>query len=330
MGSAYYTGSYQGCCPIQLHVNTCYDGFQLLGADSAQIAASVANNPFTVHGSVTADPECLDCGEAPATTNYTCGIRVIAEKLEPSCGCVIDKPLAFYGRKVRFNPYGDGWRNKSYLVKQIQAMELPSGFGREIQFYEYQSVPQGKGHLSNRSNTIQGWGAQVGKTDRFNNVTARCDADYCTYYIKFLMDRMKLSNERGDLDLHSWIHIPNDDTATLDAWEAIYAKILVTAPTCKVLTATVCDRTFGACPPVASPAVSPSSTPGVSSTPTATITPTATPTRTASVSGTPAVTSSVSVTPTVTPTVTSTVTPSVTPTTTVTPSVTITPSPSPA
>lgn len=294
-GSAYYTGSYQACCPIQLHVNTCYAGFQLLGANSAQIAASVNDNPFTTHGTVTADPDCIDCGAEAATTSYTCGIRVIAEKLEPTCACLIEHPLAYYGRKIKVNPYGDGWRGKTWLVKEIQAMELPSGFGREIQFYEYQSKPQGKGHVSNRSNTVQGWGAQPGKTDRFNNVTARCDTDYCTYYLKFIMDRMKLSNERGDLDLHSWIHIPNGDTDTLDDWEAIYAKLLELAPTCKTFTATVCDRTYGACPPAASPAVSPSSTPGVSSTPTATVTPTRTP----------------SVTPTVTPTVT--ITPSTSP-----------------
>lgn len=288
MGSAYYTGSYQGCCPIQLHVNTCYDGFQLLGAAGAQISVSQTYNPFTTHGTETADPNCLDCGETPATLNYTCGIRVIAEKLEPSCGCIIDKPLAFYGRKIKVNPYGDDWRGKSWMVKEIQGMELPSGFGREIQFYEYQQIPQGKGHVSNRSNTVQGWGATVGKTDRFNNVTARCDADYCSYYLHFIMDRRKLSNERGDLDIHSWIHIPNTDTDTLDDWEAIQNAVITASPGCVPISNVLCDRSLGACPPVASPTPSPSSTPGASSTPTATVTPTATP----------------SVTPTVTPTVT--------------------------
>ena len=170
-------------------------------------------------------------------------------------------------------------------------MELPSGFGREIQFYEYQAKPTGKGHVSNRSNNVQGWNGLPGKTDRFNNVTARCDADYCTYYLRTMMDRLKMSGEYGDLLIHSWMHIPNTDSDTLDDWEAIYAKIISLHSGCNIVSSTTCTRTLGACPPAATPVPSPSSTPGVSSTPTATVTPTrtptVTPTRTSSPTPTP-------------------------------------------
>lgn len=294
-GSAYYTGSYQDCCPIQLHVNTCYAGFQLLGASSAQIAVSDAYNPFTRVGTVTADPDCIDCGDTATTTTYTCGVRIIAEKIEGDCGCYIDKPLAFYGRKIELNPVGEGFRGKSWLVKEVQAMELPAGFGREIQFLEYQNKPGGKGRIYNRSNVTKGWMNLPGKTDRVENaVLAECDKDYCSYYFKFRMERWKLNNEYGDLSLHSWVHIPNDDTDTLDDWEAIYAKIIATAPTCKPLTGTVCDRALGVCPPLASPAVSPSSTPGVSATASSSVTPSVTPSVTASPPVTPTPTPSTS------------------------------------
>lgn len=372
-GSAYVTGSYQQCCPIQLHVNTCDSTFTLLDDSAEPISPQTTTNPFTTYGTVANDANCVDCGDdvgskasgtltltdqpannetvaiggktytfqtvltdvdgnvliggtteasldnlvnainlgpgagttyaasttahptvtaqdgagltvvvtandegtagnAIATTDalgnggwggsfltggvdgtlgstvFPCGIRIIAEQIKGTCDCFIDKPLSFYGRKINVLAFGDGWKGKPYKAVEIQAMELPAGFGSLIQWFEYQTLPEGRGRRYDRSNINKGWANLPGKKARVRNaVTARCDLNYCSYYMKFFVEKRYISDEYGVVTIHSNLHIANGDSTTITAWENFFDALIGLNPTCKVIGTVACDAALGSC-----------------------------------------------------------------------------------
>lgn len=374
-GSAYATGTYQQCCSLQLHVNTCDANFQLLDVNKDPITPTTSNNPFTVYGTTTDTANCIDCDTAPVkasgvltitdvanldgedvtigtktytfqatltnvdgnvhigatveetldnlknainlgpgagtdyaaattknadieavdsavanklnlyaivagtagnsldttenltdgsfaeltltggaagsigTTTYPCGLRVIAEQVKGGCDCVMDLPLNFYGRKIEIKPFGDGWKGKPWRVVEVQAMELPAGFGSWIQWLELQDIPQGRGrYKSDRSSVRKGSLNKYGNKARVkNNPTAKCDLNYCSYYLKSFVEKKKLSNEYGVITVHSNVHIPSTHSTTITAWEDFFEALIGFNPSCKTLSTIECDTTLGGC-----------------------------------------------------------------------------------
>ncbi len=246
-GRAYTTGSYSDCCAIQLHVNTCDSTFILYDANDAPITKTTTN-PFTLYGTTTNAANCIDCGDAPTTTAYDCGIRVIAERITGDCSCYIGNPLSFYGRKIDIKPFGDGWKGKPWKTVQVQAMELPAGFGSWIQYLEYQTLPEGKGRNFSRSNNLRGTFLSLPeKKARVNQVTAKCDTNYCSYYFKLDVENMTLIDKRGYLTIHGNVHVPAGDATTVAAWEAFQAQLLTLNPSCEVIGTSTCDTNLGVC-----------------------------------------------------------------------------------
>lgn len=371
-GTAYTTGSYSDCCPIQLHINTCDAGFQLIDANDVEVEPQVSNNPFTVYGTVTPGANCVDCddlavaarviltltdnaldtetvtigakvytfqdtltnvdgnvkigataaitlsnlvaainlgtgagtayaaattvhstvtavegagdtvvvtaktagtagnsiastetltngsfasatllgglaGTSPAAVTYPCGIRIIAERIKGDCGCYIDKPLNFYGRKITVGPVSEGWRKKPWRVVEVQAMELPAGFGRMIQWLEYQTEPDGRGRQYSRSNKNSGTFNLPDKKSRVNAVTAKCNENYCSYYLKSDIEKRFLDGSPGFLTVHSNVHIPSNDGTTVAAWETFQAALIALNPACKIISTATCDTDLGVC-----------------------------------------------------------------------------------
>lgn len=371
-GSSYTSGSYSDCCAIQLHINTVDANFTLRDVRDGEIVPVTSNNPFTVYGTVTNDPSCIDSTDTGSaarqtltltgnpgntetvtingkvytfqttltnvngnvligvdasesltnlvaainlgtgagtlyatamtlhatvsatngagdtlvataktlgtaansygttetlaagswgaatmlggtaaseatTTDYTCGIRIIAERIKGNCGCYISAPLNFYGRKITLGPVGDGWKRKPWLVVEVQAMELPAGFGSYIQWLEYQNIPGGKGRQYSRSNHHRGTFSLPDPTSRVNAVTARCDTNYCSYYLKSDVDKRKVDGELGLLTIHSNVHIPAADATTVAAWEEFQAALIALNPACKIIVTATCDTDLGVC-----------------------------------------------------------------------------------
>lgn len=247
-GSSFTTGSYSNCCSIQLHINSCDTNFSLINAADAAITPQTSNNPFTTYGTVTPVPGCVDCADLEVTpVVYPCGIRIIAERIAPKCGFYIDKPLSFYGRKVTVGPIGDGWKGKPWRVVEVQAMELPAGFGSSIQWLEYQTEPDGRGRRYSRSNKHSGTFNLPDAKSRVNAVTAKCDTNYCSYYLKSEIEKRYLDGTPGFLTVHSNVHIPAADSVTVAAWEAFEEALLALNPACKVVTSVACDTNLGVC-----------------------------------------------------------------------------------
>lgn len=179
---------------------------------------------------------------------YSCGIRVIAERISGDCSCFLNKPLNFYGRKLTVNPIGEGFRGKDWAIVEIQAMELPAGFGSAIQWLEYQNEPIGRGRNYSRGNTAKGIFNLPDKKSRINSVTAECDKHYCSYFLQFDMEtNSKTNGVRSILTINGNTHIPSNDSVTIAAWETFQEGILALNPGCEVITAVDCNTTFGSC-----------------------------------------------------------------------------------
>ena len=246
-GSAYITGNEMNrCCPLQLHVNTCDANFSIDGL------TPVETNPFDQNAK-TIDPHCQDCDSNATTNNLNCGIRVIAAPIEASCDCFINKPLAFYGRKIDVRPVGDikerGFKNGFWKTEEIQSMTLPAGFGSAIQWSEYQNVPEGQGRRYSRSNNNQGWLNLPDSVSRVRKaVTAKCDEDYCSWWIKSYKSKERLNNQLGRFAISSTIHIPSSDSTTVASWQAFYEALINLNPNCKQLSPGTCTPLATACP----------------------------------------------------------------------------------
>jgi len=249
-GHAYITGnSYGKCCPIQLHVNTCDTTFQIRNtADDGNLTPSKEYNPLTTHGTLTQDPTCLDCGAQESTTQFECGIRVISAPLSGDCSCYLEKPLAFYGRKVNIYPSGEGWANKHWKVEKIQKMELPSGFGSWIQYQEYRQPAGGSGRDYSWSNNNEGWLNLPDSRSRVNNaITADCETDYCTYHLTSRYPKTNVLERRDYGPVFSHVHIPADDTVTKTAFENFLVALAALSPGCPPVEAVTCDPLVQAC-----------------------------------------------------------------------------------
>lgn len=243
-GSAYVTGSYSECCPIQLHINTCDDAFALLTTGDAVITPTTDVNPFTEYGTFDNVQECIDCGDAPTQRSYTTGIRVIAERISGECGCYIDKPIAYYGRSVDIVPFSDDWKASNWDKVQIQEMEVPGQFGAQIQWLEYQQDVGGEGRNYNRSNVPRGWIGVPEKESRANRaVTASCETDYCSYFMRMHSPRRAVGDVGAarDLWINSNIHIPAKDATTKADWEAFMDKFISLNRGCETVGSVTCN-----------------------------------------------------------------------------------------
>lgn len=248
-GSAYWTGSFSACCPIQIHVNTCDPTFDIKYHNGTSLVRQ-QYNPFTHYATPDGTTACKSCdASSSAPAPYSCGIRVIAERLEPECGCILPQPKMSYLRTIEIEPYGEGWRKKPWLVRTVQSMELPAMFGAEVQWEEYQNIPGGSGFSYDFSNNLRGWILQPEEVARVNKaVTARCDTDYCGWYVRSNQTKRKITNEPSQLSIESRLYIPVQDTTTQASWKAFLDKLLELSPGCQVLTATECDTSMGNCP----------------------------------------------------------------------------------
>lgn len=241
-GSAYVTGSYSDCCPIELHVNTCDATFALQTTGAAAITPKTSVNPFTEYGTFTNVKECIDCGDSETSTSYTTGFRVISEQVSTKCGAYINQPMTTYFRKVEITPIADFF-DGDWQTVDIQKPENPGQFGSQIQWYEYQQDVGGEGRNHKRSNYLRGWIPVPDDLSRANSLLAKCDLDYCSYYTQFEMDRKGAIDAQAarPLQIDGYIHVPAKDVTTKAVVEQFLTELATFSPKCEVTASVICD-----------------------------------------------------------------------------------------
>lgn len=271
-------GGPDSCCPIQLHVVSCSEDFQLLGESNAEIDVCDAIEPYPGFANTST---CVNCGDSPlADTVPTCGLAVIIEQPDVDCGCYVTKPLAFYGRVGELSFIKDIDSFAPVLkATELLAPRLPENFGAWIQWLEYAQETGGRGRQYRDVNAQQGFLGEPDAVSRAKNgpMFANCSKSYCTYFLGHNMERKSLTKSIAYNRLSSFIHIPSDDFNTLLDWETLFNAVLTKgASTCKVLGSVSCVQIPGTptYTPTYVPTYSPTYAPSYSPTYTPTYTPT--------------------------------------------------------
>lgn len=229
-GHAYVTGvNVNGCCPIQLHINT---------TDADFVLRNNADTP----AAITPTDESTNFGVGDAGESYDFGIRVIAAPITPDCNCNLERPLHFYGVKLDIDARGEGFKFTKTVDRQL--MELPGGFGRSVQWQELTQDYGGSGRDYAGGGTGSTWSggprdnSLIGKNGA---VTAECDESYCSYYIRSNQEYYGVDHQMKGFLIDSFVHVPSTDATTVAAVKAMleaWGTLAVSCDTAPTLTCT--------------------------------------------------------------------------------------------
>jgi len=163
----------------------------------------------------------------------SCWMAIIAEPDKPECRAYLEKmPWAWYGVKasIEFLKDANDFKPRTEVATLLEP-KTPRNFGAQIQWLEYKyGMPGGRGRKYRASNYRAGSFGFPDDTSRLRHaVTAKCEAMYCSYYIKH---KHVYDNQLGHSVVYSpyksAVHINVDDSTTLASWETFF-NALVTA-----------------------------------------------------------------------------------------------------
>lgn len=232
-GFAVVTQGITPCCPLQLHVVTCDPDFAIAGLEPC---AAPCELKFPCKR------RCSDCSKEPVEPYVPeCWIAIIAEPEKPDCKCYLeDVPWAWYGVKGKIEFMTDAGECVPNTKSQtLLEPKSPRNFGAQIQWLEYKfGFPGGRGRKYRASNYRKGTFGFPDDTSRLKNaVTAKCEALYCSYFLKHSNEyKPCLTSGYACTEYSSGIHVNCDDDVTLASWEEFFnALITANNNNCKVI-----------------------------------------------------------------------------------------------
>lgn len=177
---------------------------------------------------------CAGCTDAAVSTKeYTCGIRVISKLPARECGCF--PPLEYNASnfsKISVFPTS-GFKAGQWASNYVQSVKMAEGQGVDLRWREYKQQPGGVGRNYDMYNTTYGrWSAQGFRVK--NSVTAEC-VPYCQYILQHFNTTNSATiaaiSTTWNAQFLSTVAIPEKDTATQTAFEAVLNPWLVAAGT---------------------------------------------------------------------------------------------------
>jgi hypothetical protein len=243
-GFAFLSRGQGNCCPLQLFVTTCDEGFEIDGLLECENAIEQWPE-FTKKGT------CKQCGTTDQTETPSCGIGIFTRPDIEDCDCFkLNQPRQFYDRWILgFDIISGSGNDKTPRYSRQAELLVPqraSGFGSQIQYLEFANNIDAIGEEGfdyDIGNDIEGWLDLPRDSSRLRNaITADCEKSYCSY--KF---RSRAKTEFGFTKtpvnklIESYIHVPENDNTTKTAVEALFDKLVDLVPTtCTVLTSAEC------------------------------------------------------------------------------------------
>ena len=245
-GRAFLSRGNGNCCPLQLFVTTCDEDFAIAGL--VECGDAIDQFPdFVTSGT------CKQCGTTDTTTTPTCGLGIFVAPDYESCeDCLgFNQAQLFTARRVDVDIIsGSGNYNTPRWSKRAELLEpqVAQGFGSQIQALEYyqQDAVGFEGFQYEIGNETSGWLNLPERRSRIKNaLTASCDTSYCSYLIRTRgTTEYGIAKQPMNLLIQGHIHVPENDSTTKTAVEALFQKLIDLIPTtCKVLHATKCDQT---------------------------------------------------------------------------------------
>jgi len=124
------TGSGRSCCSFSMWINSCAE-FDLYNnaVEPAVITPDNegATNPFSA---ISDTAHCVGCGSSAATFTPTGGLRIVAKAHEVTCDPTdpVDR-TTWYHRQVRVSEPKSGSYWTPFIVKEVQAVQIPENLG---------------------------------------------------------------------------------------------------------------------------------------------------------------------------------------------------------
>lgn len=243
-GFAFLSRGQGKCCPVQLFVTTCDEDFAIAGLTDCSDAIEQWPE-FTKKGT------CKQCGTTDETETPSCGIGIFTSPDIEDCDCfTLNQPRQFYDRWIMgFDIISGSGNDKTPKYSRQAELLVPqraSGFGSQIQYLEFSGNIDAIGEEGfdyDLGNDVEGWLDLPRVTSRLrNSITADCNKSYCSY--KF---RSRATAEFGPFKapvnklVESFIHVPQNDSTTKTAIEALFTKLVSIVPqSCSVLTSATC------------------------------------------------------------------------------------------
>lgn len=244
-GFAFLSRGNGKCCPVQLFVTTCNENFAIAGLSECSDAIDQFPD-FVTSGT------CKQCGTNETTETPSCGIGIFTRPDLEDCNCwELNSPKQFTDRWIMgfdiISGSGNDRTPKYSKQAELLSPQRASGFGSQIQYLEYSQNIDAIGEEGfdyDFGNDTEGWLDLPRKTSRLRNaVTAKCDTSYCSYFLQ-----SRATAEYGftrtpiNKLIHSYIHVPSNDSTTKAAVEALFTKLVTIVPqTCSVLNNATCS-----------------------------------------------------------------------------------------
>lgn len=242
-GFAFISRGQGSCCPLQLFVTTCDETFEIAGLDECEDA-------ITQFPEIATPPTCKQCDSTDTTVTPACGIGIFVAPDRQPCWCgELNQPRQFMQRWVEVdiisasgNDNTPKYSHKATLLEGQGA----SGYGAEIQYLEYAHNIEAigfEGFQYDIGNSTSGWINTPRDSSRLKQaVTADCDKSYCSYYLRH-RGQVEYGPSRNFINalIDGFIHVPENDSTTKTAVEALFTRIVALVPTtCTVLTTATC------------------------------------------------------------------------------------------
>lgn len=243
-GRAFLSRGKGDCCPLQLFVSTCDATFEI--THLVECADAIEQFPDFVTSGV-----CKQCGSTDTTTTPSCGIGFFVKPDLEDCDCFeVPRPSRFDSRWIEVDFIsGSGNDNLPLHSKKATLLEgqIASGYGNQIKYLEYAENIGAigfEGFQYEVGNATSGWQNLPEKRSRARKaMTADCHKAYCGYVIdSHATTQRGPTNAVTDIWLTGNIWVPQNDTTTKTAMNALIAKIVTLVPvTCTTLVGATCS-----------------------------------------------------------------------------------------
>jgi hypothetical protein len=224
------------CCDTRIQINTC-KVITFLGG----VAPCDTNTPLDP---ITVNATCTNC-DAVATTEQYCGIRLIQNLPQPECGSYPDLPgIRWFGGDL--NVYArDGFSSGGFTTRKMQESCPPENMGYVWQQREWTQDVGGSGRNLEPYNDRYGTLGLPLASERIGNVTAKCDASYCSYSLEHSIPNTGngVSSPRRDARGRSVFLIESTHSITIASFEAIMNPYLLSQG-CPAKAAITCTQTY--------------------------------------------------------------------------------------
>lgn len=214
------------CCNYSIEINSCLEDITIRFADNSTSTGTVT----PAFSSYTPNQPCVGCDE-PQTAEFTCGVRIYVDPLELPCHCAYPdgNPPSWFGRKVTIDVLGEGWKNTSYKVTEVEKQTVWQGTGYQVQLNELMQSNGGEGfdYAYGKDYTPGHIPLPAPGSAAANASVAKCDDMYCIWSVVTEDHLAGYHHARhvSNSQTVNWVNVPRQDLNTIEVIQDVFQAL---------------------------------------------------------------------------------------------------------